>query len=145
MKKYFNIAGPCNDEDHYMIPVIPRSRDILNLVEQKQYFVIHAARQTGKTTTIQHLVNYLNAKNQYYALYCSLESVQTFGESDKGIFEIFNNLKYAITFSDLPNKENFAINLNTNEISVLIKSALSSYCKLLDKPLIIFFDEIDSL
>ncbi len=145
MKKHFNIAGPCNDEDHYMIPVIPRSRDILNLVEQKQYFVIHAARQTGKTTTIQHLVNYLNANNQFYALYCSLESVQTFSESDKGIFEIFNNLKYAIGFSNLPEKENFGINLNTNEISVLIKSALASYCKLLDKPLIIFFDEIDSL
>ena len=145
MKKFFNIAGPCNEDDHYMISAIRRNLDIFNLIEQKQYFVIHAARQTGKTTTIQHFVNYLNSQNQYYALYCSLESVQTFGEAEKGIPEILNNLKFAIAFSDLPKKENFAKNLNINEISVLIKSALTGYCKLLDKPLILFFDEIDSL
>ena len=145
MKKYFNIAGPCNETKHYMIPVIQRNHEILKLIEQEQYFVIHAARQTGKTTTIQHFVNYLNSQNKFYALYCSLESVQTFGEPEKGIFEIFNNLKFAITFSDLPQKENFGKDLNLYETTVLIKSALVSYCKLLDKPLVIFIDEIDCL
>ena len=145
MRRYFNIAGPCNEDDHYMVAVIQRNKEILDLIAQKHYFVIHAARQTGKTTTIQHFVNYLNAQNQYYALYCSLESVQTFDEPEKGIFEIFNNLKFAIAFSNLPQKENFGKGLNLNETTVLIKSALVSYCKLLDKPLIIFIDEIDCL
>jgi hypothetical protein len=128
-----------------MIPVILRNHEILKLIEQEQYFVIHAARQTGKTTTIQHFVNFLNVQKQYYALYCSLESVQTFGEPGKGIFEIFNNLKFAIAFSDLPHKEKFGKDLNLDETTVLIKSALVSYCKLLDKPLVIFIDEIDCL
>jgi hypothetical protein len=35
--------------------------------------------------------------------------------------------------------------LNTNETSTLIKNALRDYCLLLDKPFIIFFDEIDGL
>ena len=145
MGRYFNIAGPCFEDDHYMVDVIQRNKEIFSLIGQKQYFVIHAARQTGKTTTIQHFVNFLNVQKQYYALYCSLESVQTFGEPGKGIFEIFNNLKFAIAFSDLPHKEKFGKDLNLNETTVLLKSALVSYCKLLDKPLVIFIDEIDCL
>ena len=145
MKKYFNISGPCNEEDHYMIPVIHRNREILNLIEQKHYFVIHAARQTGKTTTIQHVVNYLNSQNQYYALYCSLESVQTFGEPEKGIPEILKNIRSEISYSNLPFKEKFGMNLNMEDPSIIIKNSLRDYCILLDKPLIIFFDEIDSL
>ena len=82
MKRYFNIAGPCNETKHYMIPVILRNHKILESIEQEQYFVIHAARHTGITTTIQHFVNYLNAHNQYYALYCWLESVITFGYAE---------------------------------------------------------------
>jgi hypothetical protein len=50
MKKYFNIAGPCNENSHYMVPVLNRYKEVYPLVEQGHYFVIHAARQTGKTT-----------------------------------------------------------------------------------------------
>ena len=59
MQKYFNIAGPCNAADHYMVPLLERNKDILPLIEQKQYFVLHAARQSGKTTLLQELVDHL--------------------------------------------------------------------------------------
>ncbi|MCX6276817.1 MAG: AAA-like domain-containing protein [Bacteroidetes bacterium] len=145
MKKYFNIAGPCNNKSHYMIPVLKRIKEIENLVEYGQYFVIHAPRQTGKTTLVKELVNFYNVEGHYYALYCSVESVQTFTEPKEGIPEILNNLKFSIRNSNLPMKELFAENADTTEISTLIKSSLASYCSMLDKPLIIFFDEIDGL
>jgi hypothetical protein len=145
MKKYFNIAGPCNDKSHYMVPVLNRYKNINTLVEQGHYYVIHAARQTGKTTLIKALVNHYNSEGNYYALYCSLESVQVFTEAKEGIPEILNNLRFSIQYSNLPLKDLFAQNSNISEISTLIKSALSNYCSLLDKPLIIFFDEIDGL
>ncbi|MCX6252917.1 MAG: AAA-like domain-containing protein [Bacteroidia bacterium] len=145
MKKYFNIAGPCNDKSHYMLPVLKRIKEIESLVEHGQYFVIHAPRQTGKTTLIKALVNFYNAEGNYYALYCSLESVQVFTEPKEGIPEILNNLEFSIRNSNLPMKVLFAENADTTEISTLIKSSLASYCLLLDKPLIIFFDEIDGL
>ena len=45
MQKYFNVAGPCVPEKHYMLPAQERCQGILDLVAQEQYFVIHAARQ----------------------------------------------------------------------------------------------------
>ena len=145
MKKYFNIAGPCNDNSHYMLPVLKRIKEIESLVEYGQYFVIHAPRQTGKTTLIKALVNYYNAEGNYYALYCSLESVQVFTEEDRGIPEILSNLNKTMMFSRLPKKEIFGTDLNEASTSTLINIALSKYCSELDKPLIIFFDEIDGL
>ena len=145
MKKYFNIAGPCNEKSHYMVPVLNRHKEIYPIVDQGHYFVIHAARQTGKTTLIKSLVNYYNAEGNYYAVYCSLESVQVFTDPKDGIPAAFSNIKYSIRNSNLPRKELFGENVDITEIATSIKSSLSSYCSLLDKPFIIFFDEIDGL
>jgi len=51
--RFFNTAGPCKIDDHYTIPPLERFDldDVLMLIEQKKYFVLHAPRQTGK----QHL------------------------------------------------------------------------------------------
>ena len=145
MKKYFNIAGPCNDKSHYMLPVLKRIKEIESLVEHGHFFVIHAPRQTGKTTIIKALVNYYNAEGNYYALYCSLESVQVFTEPKEGIPEIFKNIRSEIKYSQLPFKEKFGDNLNLEDASIIIKNSLRDYCLLLDKPLVLFFDEIDGL
>ena len=145
MKKYFNIAGPCNDKSHYMVPVLNRYKEIYRLIEQGHYFVIHAARQTGKTTLIKALVNYYNEEGSYYALYCSLESVQVFTEPKDGIPEALSNLKLALKYSNLPHKNEFAQNIDKESYSTQIGDALKDYCSLLDKPFIIFIDEIDGL
>jgi hypothetical protein len=145
MKKYFNTAGPCNDKAHYMVPAISRNKEIVSLIDQGHYFVIHAPRQTGKTTLLLELTNKIDSEDQYYALYCSLESVNAFPEPERGIPEILYNLKSEIKYSKLPHRQRFAENSNVSEISTLIKNALRDYCALLDKPLVVFFDEIDGL
>ena len=63
-----------------MVSVLKRVKEIESLVQYGQYLVIHALRQTGKTTLIKALVEYYNAEGSYYSLYCSLESVQVFTE-----------------------------------------------------------------
>ena len=145
MRKYFNIAGPCNNKSHYMLSVLKRVKEIESLVEYGQYFVIHAPRQTGKTTLIKELVNFYNAEGNYYALYCSLESVQVFTEPKEGIPEIFKNIRSEIKYSQLPFKEKFGDGLSLEDPSILVKNSFRDYCLELDKPLIIFFDEIDGL
>jgi hypothetical protein len=145
MKKLFNVAGPCNYNDHYMVPMVERHVEAEELIEQKQYFVIHAPRQTGKTTLVQELVHKLKKEEQYYVLYCSLETVEVFTEPETGIPEIFNNLKFAVRHSNIPQKKLFGIDVDKTEISLLIKSVISDFCIELDKPLVLFIDEIDSL
>jgi len=143
--KYFNTAGPCNKKEHYMVPLEERSKEVMSLINQKHYFVIHAARQTGKTTLLQSLMDYIELENKYYVLYCSLEAIQVFSEPKEGIPEILNVLKSAVKYSNLPHKDTFAKELNINNLSTLISDALRDFCKILDKPLVLFLDEVDGL
>jgi hypothetical protein len=50
--KRFNIGGPCVPELHYMLPPEPRIPGARELVEEGEYFIVHAPRQTGKTTAL---------------------------------------------------------------------------------------------
>ena len=61
MERFFNIAGPCNPVDHYMLPATGRLPDVISLIRKKQYFVVHAQRQCGKTTAMLALRNEINA------------------------------------------------------------------------------------
>ena len=76
MIRYFNTAGPCNKAEHYMIEAASRLQGVEQLIDMKQYFVIHAARQSGKTTYLKDLTQRLNENGKYYVLYCSLEETQ---------------------------------------------------------------------
>lgn len=62
MERYFNIAGPCFPAKHYMLPALDRMPGIRRLVDREQYFVIHAPRQTGKTTALKALVREFDGK-----------------------------------------------------------------------------------
>jgi hypothetical protein len=53
MGRRFNTAGPCLPAEHYMIPALSRLPEAPGLVELKVYFVVHAPRQTGKTTALR--------------------------------------------------------------------------------------------
>ncbi len=145
MKKYFNTAGPCFEKNHYIVPILERNLEIMSLIHRGQYFILHAARQTGKTTLIKTFVNKINSDKDYYALYCSLESVQTFVDTEIGIKQIFSVIKKSLKYSKIPFKEKFGIDTKDETTSTLINVALSDFCIEIDKPLIIFFDEIDGL
>ncbi|MDR2556820.1 MAG: ATP-binding protein, partial [Bacteroidales bacterium] len=143
--KYFNIAGPCNKTDHYMIDASERIHGVEELIGYKQYFVIHAARQSGKTTYLKDLSNRLNADGKYYCLYCSLESLQDVIDPQTGIPEIVRQIQSKLARTDFPHKEEFAINANYQSFTTVLFDELSKYVKILDKPLVILFDEADCL
>jgi len=74
MKKFFNVAGPCLPEKHYMIPPDRRLGQIRELIDKESFFIIHAPRQTGKTTLIRSLSRKLTSEGKYAAVTVSLES-----------------------------------------------------------------------
>ncbi len=49
--RFFNTSGPVVAADHYCIPPLQRVNlgQVLALIGEKRYFVLHAPRQTGKT------------------------------------------------------------------------------------------------
>lgn len=94
MARYFNIGGPCNAADNYMLPAAERLPEVLSLIHKKQYFVIHAPRQCGKTTTFLSLANDLNAEGDFAALYCTVETVQEYPDPDRGLPFIANAIRH---------------------------------------------------
>jgi hypothetical protein len=54
--RYFNVAGPCNKAKHYMIEASTRLQGVEDLIDMKQYFVIHAARQSDPEKGIPAIV-----------------------------------------------------------------------------------------
>ncbi|MFO5437905.1 MAG: ATP-binding protein [Dolichospermum sp.] len=73
MSRWFNIAGPCKLEKHYTISATSRLPDLSMLIEQESYFVLHAPRQTGKTTAMLALAQQLTATGRYAAVMVSVE------------------------------------------------------------------------
>jgi hypothetical protein len=53
MPRYFNTTGPCEPARHYFLPTAVRMPDLAPFLERDQYFVLHAPRQTGKTTAMR--------------------------------------------------------------------------------------------
>ncbi|MDR0547563.1 MAG: ATP-binding protein [Dysgonamonadaceae bacterium] len=143
--KIFNVAGPCNKRQHYMIDAAERIQGVDALIDNGSYFVLHAARQSGKTTFIQDLTIRLNAEGQYYALYCSLENLQGISDAREGIPGIIRSLQFSLAMLKLPNAEEFAKNADLAGFETVLQKSLNEYCAKLDKPLAIFFDEADCL
>ncbi|BAZ16463.1 hypothetical protein NIES4071_83400 [Calothrix sp. NIES-4071] len=50
MPRWFNTTGHCRADIHYMLSPTSRLPDLEGLIAQENYFVIHAPRQSGKTT-----------------------------------------------------------------------------------------------
>jgi hypothetical protein len=128
-----------------MIDAATRLQGVEKLIDREQYFVIHAARQSGKTTYLKDLTGRLNASGKYYTLYCSLECAQGVIEPEKGIPEIVEKLKNLLRFSNIPHKAEFAENANYQNFTGVLNTELTLFCMLLDKPLVILFDEADCL
>ena len=145
MPKFFNIAGPCYPEKHYMLPAQERCQGLLELIAQEQYFVIHAARQTGKTTLLLELARQLERDGQYHVLYCSLETAQGIAEPEIGLPAVIRALQTQIEFHPTLNKAQFAQDADYTDFTTILHKTLASLCAKIEKPLVILFDEVDCL
>ena len=144
MQKWFNTAGPCQADIHYMLPSTVRLPEIVNLIAQRNYFVIHAPRQVGKTTAMLALAQELTASGQYTAVMLSLEVGAAFSD-DLGAAElaILGEWKQSIRFR-LP-KDMQPNEWLDAEAGVRIGTNLSNWAEQSSRPLIVFLDEIDAL
>ena len=61
--RFFNTEGPVRAGEHYCIPPLERVDldDVVALVRTRKYFVLHAPRQTGRTSALLALRDLLNS------------------------------------------------------------------------------------
>jgi len=73
--RFFNTAGPCVQEDHYMLPAMVRLPQVWKLINRKSYFVLHAPRQSGKTTAMLELAREATASGEFVSIVLSMEVI----------------------------------------------------------------------
>jgi hypothetical protein len=146
--RFFNTAGPINPKDHYYVPHRLNEALLLQLIQEKKYFVLHAPRQSGKTTAVRIFVQQLNAMDTCRALYINVEPAQIARNNVKdGMEIILNELRGAAKLAFKRNDPLFEyIEKGLDRLSgSSFKDVLQEWSGSSDKPIILFIDEIDSL
>jgi len=142
--KTFNTAGPCIPSDHYMVPTVNNLAIFKKLIENKRYFILHAPRQTGKTTLMLQLMEHLNQEGKYIALYVNIETAQPWRNQIAKVNQTIVNefkIKARIYLPKQlqPAPECFEDSANG------FANFLTLWCLQLPKPLVVLMDEVDAL
>jgi type II secretory pathway predicted ATPase ExeA len=148
--RFFNTAGPVNCEKHYCLDPLQRFdlAEIETLIAQEKYFVLHAPRQTGKTTCMLALSEHLNEQGDYTALYCNVENAQAAREDvQAGVATILEDLAAQAEYQlqdTSPRSKKHDILTQAGPFSALNR-LLAVWSHDLQTPLVLVLDEIDSL
>ena len=150
MEKFFNTAGPGKEYLNYMVDPLRRVNydDIITLIGRERYFVLHAPRQTGKTTSLLAMVEKINGGDRYCCVYMNVEPAQTArNDVEAGMKAILSSFASSAGMF-------LGIDLPTGFIAPIIAEygahaafgrVLEDFCKKISKPLVLFIDEIDAL
>ena len=145
MAKKFNITGKCYPENHFMADVSGKMNQILEMVEQGDYFIINRPRQYGKTTALYSISDSLRKTGEYIALNMSFEGVgDSFFEEETSFSTGFVDLlaKYASAYA--PELEGWLLEkaptvLNLKALDKMITELVNKT----DKKVVILIDEVD--
>lgn len=148
--KTFCIAGPIIPERHYFIPKRLDWKQLHILITNMQYFVLHAPRQSGKTTAIIEYVTHLNQGNAYKALYLTTEPAHIAKDDiERTVYWLLAQLATQIRIQLPEEKEAFAYLEALLQKDVMSENSfyqfLEFWAEKNSKQLALFFDEIDGL
>ncbi|MEV0617235.1 AAA family ATPase [Nonomuraea sp. NPDC050404] len=144
--RYFNTTGPCDPRRHYMLPSTQRLPDAQALIDMERYFVLHAPRQTGKTTALDTLASELTAEGDVAALSFSCESAKVAGD-DYGAAEslLLESLRDAAKWSGWPEELLPPDPWPQSTPGSRLRAALREWCHRCPRRVVLFMDEIDAL
>lgn len=148
--RFFNTAGPVKPELHYCLPPLQRFdlSEVMLLIDQQKYFVLHAPRQVGKTSYLLALMDYLNGTGNYRALYFNVEIAQTAREDVArgmvAILSMLSSMARSRLQDSFPESIRQEVLANHGGDAALFE-LLTQWAQASDKPLVLLIDEIDAL
>lgn len=144
MPRFFNTAGPNQPARHYTLPVLARLPDVRRFIDEGLYFVLHAPRQAGKTTSLLALADELTAEGAYVAVLVSMEVGAPFPH-DVGAAELAVLDGWRREAEDGLPPELQPPPWPDAPPGARIAEALRAWARAAPRPLVIFLDEIDAL
>jgi hypothetical protein len=141
--RHFNLAGPCRPEIHYMLDAGQRLPAVGPLVAREAYFVIHAPRQSGKTTALHALARALNAAGTHAAVVLTAETGAAFPDIERAEPAVLGDWRNQAA-EQLPS-ELHPPAWPEAPVGVRINFALKAWAHACPLPLVLLIDEIDSL
>ncbi|WP_084010637.1 ATP-binding protein [Pseudofrankia sp. DC12] len=127
-----------------MIAASARLPEVPALVAREHYFLVHAPRQTGKTTTLRALAAGLTASGEYAAVKLSLQSGAAFGDDIGGATRAILAKARREARLTLPADLRPPV-WPEGPDGDLFGGALAAWAEFCPRPLVLFLDEIDSL
>ena len=150
--RFFNTSGPVVSADHYCIPPLHRVKldEVLKLIRDKRYFVLHAPRQTGKTSALLALRDLLNdgSAGAYRCVYVNVEIGQAAREDvARGMRAILGALgtRARRTLGDQSLANVWPDVLSTFGPEGALQEVLIRWAEADPTPLVLLIDEIDAL
>ena len=148
--RFFNTAGPIKPERHYCIPPLERLNmdEVHALIRDAKYFVLHAPRQTGKTSALLTLCDLLNAQDTYRCVYVNVEGGQAAREDVEQVTRTFLGvlaLRASLTLDDEFLLKAWSGILAEFGPNAALQVALTRWAQADAKPLVLLIDEIDAL
>lgn len=144
--RFFQTGGPCVPGRHYMLPAADRLPGAWAMIGREQYFVVHAPRQSGKTTSLEALAHELTGAGTHVALRVSCASAKGVVE-DVGAVElnILEAIGETVSGLRLPAAMLPPDPWPDVAVSSRIRAGLRSWAAACPLPIVLFFDEIDAL
>jgi len=148
--RFFNTEGPVNCRKHYCLSPLDRFdlEEILSLIGAEKYFLLHAPRQTGKTTCLLALMEYLNAQEEYRAVYANIEGAQAARENvDQGIEAVVHAIAGQARWQlQEEETEDLAARILAEKSPLMaLEAFLTEWCAGSPRPTILLLDEVDAL
>lgn len=126
-----------------MVPPLSRIDSMRELIDKQSYFVVHAPRQSGKTTTMVELARVLTEEGRYAAVLLSMlggSMFQDIGAAEDAILSLWRGSPSIQMTPSLAPPE-----WPQGPPGSRIFIALQAWTKHCSRPFVIFLDEIDSL
>ena len=149
--RFFNTAGPVRLDDHYVIQPLDRVDvdELLALIQAKQYFVLHAPRQTGKTSALIALRDLLNSgeAGNFRCVNVNVEVGQVARDDvAEGMRAVLSSLAMSAELLGDDSLEGiWPDTLARAGANNALRQVLARWCVANPTPLVLLVDEIDSL
>ena len=143
MRREFNITGSCNPQWHYMVDTSKRFEAVESLIDKGKYFTINRARQFGKTTMLQMIRRKLSDK--YLIIKTSFEGLgdESFKGEEAFVKMFRGRMQRELDFEGEDKKFNSIWNDDSILDFDLLSKAISDFCLMYPKPVVVLIDEVD--